>query len=171
MKPLIEQAEAVFRQKIRMTPGNASITDIEELEKIIAKEGKGGEICVTNKKNRKTIVERFMIHLTWHPTIFFRLTAEAAKTFNVKQIWELQVQHMHELCQELGEAWAWEYLWKNWYPLHHTTFNIIGMLLQDGRSGREQFVRLFRLFNPTPSSKVCGPNSRGSLFGKAADRN
>jgi hypothetical protein len=171
MKPLLEQAEVIFRQKIKMTPGNASITNIDELEKIIAKGGKDGEICVTTKKNRHAIVERFMIHLTWHPMIFFRMTAEAAKDFDAKQIWELQVQHMHELCQELGEAWAWEYLWKNWYSLSIDDVNKVGTLPQNGGFGRALSVHTFQLFSQTLLWKASGPNSSESISGKAAGQN
>ena len=170
MKPILERAEADFRQKIKMTLGNASITDIDELEKIILKWGKDGEICVTTKKNRKAIVERFMIHLTWHPMIFFHMSEEDVKAFDAKQIWDLQVQYMHELCQELGEAWAWEYLWKNWCQVPINIANNVGMLPQNGGYGHSLSVYAFQLFSQTPSSKVCGPNSRETIFGKAADR-
>jgi hypothetical protein len=115
MIPLNQQAELAFCKKIRSKPCNASITDLEELKRIIIKAADNKETCVSAPKNRKAIVDRFMYHLAWHPTIVYRITWDKVTAFDIKAIWKLQVQGMHDLCRELGEQWAWEYLWKNWY--------------------------------------------------------
>jgi len=115
MVPLNQQMEVVFRHKIQLRPGNALITDPDELEKIILKAAQSGGICVADNKNCKTIVDQFMYRLAWHPVISFQLTPNTPRDFDIKCIWQLQVTQMHDLCRDLGEQWAWEYLWKNWY--------------------------------------------------------
>lgn len=58
-----------------------------------------------------------MCHLKWHPLTHFGISFMEAENIDVKEVWQDQVQEMHMLCKDLGEAWVWEYLWKSWYIL------------------------------------------------------
>lgn len=88
----------------------------EALENCILTLGKTKKICVSEKKNRKEIIDLLMLHLQFHP--FSHMGAvckEDLATYDSRDTWMDQVTEMHRLCQELGESWAWEYLWKHWY--------------------------------------------------------
>jgi hypothetical protein len=106
-----ERAEQLFRAAVRRKPENASIDDPEEFDRIVIKAAKNGLICTPDNKNRDKITEVFMEQLQWHPALAHHTSREA----NIRQIWEQQVEVMHDLCKSLEESWAWEYLWKNWY--------------------------------------------------------
>jgi hypothetical protein len=88
----------------------------EVLENHIVALGKSKKICITEKKNRQNIIDLLMLHLQFHPFSHMDvLSKEDLITYNSHDTWIDQVTEMHQLCQELGESWAWEYLWKHWY--------------------------------------------------------
>ena len=70
--------------------------------------------CVLDMKIHKQIADRFMEHLGWHLSLGFRMSPGDKEAFDPQEIWRDQVKNMHDVCQTLGESWAWEYLWKNW---------------------------------------------------------
>src|SRR5579859_5273651 len=73
------------------------------------------QLCVGDRDIRKAIVEVYEMHLRWHP-----LTHMAEGTWHytqegVREVWTDQTHEMYDICRMLGQSWAWEYLWKNWY--------------------------------------------------------
>jgi hypothetical protein len=117
MTSLIEASETAFRTRIRSkNPGVASNEDAMEA-KIMEESNKKNQkqICVPDKAAREKILALFMSHLHWHPMTHLQVLPSNAQNYREK-VWRIQVNQMHELCKELCEAWAWEYLWKNWYP-------------------------------------------------------
>jgi hypothetical protein len=103
--------ERAFRARI--TPKFRHINDPKKLEEEIQKEGKKLQVCVTEIENRNKIVEVFMSHLKWHYLTHDIIMADEAKHVNIYGVWYDHTVQMHELCQSLGEAYAWEYLWKS----------------------------------------------------------
>lgn len=88
----------------------------QELDKCIRELGSKKQHCISEKENRTAIIDLFMLHLEWHSIIFMGPMKEDVETaFDSQNAWELQTIEMHNLCKQLGEAWAWEYLFKNWY--------------------------------------------------------
>jgi hypothetical protein len=123
MTPLIEASETAFRTRIRSkNPGLAS--DDEAMEEIIMEESKKKnqkQICAPEKAAREQILDLFMKHLHWHPMTHLQALPSNAENYR-DAVWRIQVTQMHECCKKLCEAWAWEYLWKNWYPLLRLPF-------------------------------------------------
>jgi hypothetical protein len=94
-----------------------NIDNAREMEAKILEMGKKAQVCVSEKENRKKIIDAFMCHLKWHPLTHLGISFMEAESINVKEVWQDHVQEMHTLCKDLDEAWAWEYLWKSWYTL------------------------------------------------------
>lgn len=158
MIPINERAEQLFRAAVRRKPANASIDDPEELDRIVYKAAKNLVVCTLDIKNRDTITELYMEQFKWHPNLAHHLSPGENYEVNVREIWQEQVEAMHELCKSLGESWAWEYLWKNWYNCSHrpSISNQVGIDLHDGRFGPELSAPSFRSYHPMLSLKVCG---------------
>jgi len=111
---LNEGAETAFRKNVLMRCPEG-LTD-EEREKRICDAGKKKQPCVVDKDARRSIVDVFMTHLAWHPYITDPdASQDTMMRFNAQQIWREQTTEMHEVCKSLGEAWAWEYMFKHWY--------------------------------------------------------
>ena len=86
------------------------------MENRILELGKSKKICVSEKKNRNEIIDLLMVHLQFHPFSHMGVASkDDLADYNARNTWTDQVAEMHKLCQELGESWAWEYLWKHWY--------------------------------------------------------
>ena len=115
MIPINERAEELFRAAVRHKPGNASIDDPEEFDRIVVQAAKHPLVCAPDKTSREQITDLFMEQLAWHPVLAHHTSPAESHEVNVRQIWQQQVEAMHDLCKSLGESWAWEYLWKNWY--------------------------------------------------------
>jgi hypothetical protein len=73
------------------------------------------QICVTDKNHQSKILDRFVIQMKWHPLTHTRVSETSDTVADIKENWQAQVMDMHDLCKELNESWAWEYLWNNWY--------------------------------------------------------
>ena len=114
-----ERAEQLFRAAVRRKPENSSIDDPEEFNRIVIKAAKNGVVCTPDNKSRDKITEVFMEQLKWHPALAHHSSPAENYEVNVQEIWQQQVKTMHNVCKGLGESWAWEYLWKNWYNCSH----------------------------------------------------
>lgn len=108
------QAENAFCGRIHT---KYSDLEGEDLVKKVQEQGKKKQHCISDAETQKAVLELFMLHLEWHPLLYFNLSGEmAAPTFDVgEDAWRNQNMEMYKLSEELGEPWAWEYLWKNWY--------------------------------------------------------
>jgi hypothetical protein len=112
-------AEEALRARVLAKNPALAGDDVEKrtaLAEKIHEESKKKEICVSDEGNRGTIIETFKYHLHWHPITHFHLIPSPDMTY-LKKAWEYEVTEMHQKCKELGEQWAWEYLWKNWLSL------------------------------------------------------
>jgi hypothetical protein len=88
----------------------------EDLEMRMTALGKAKKICVLEKGCRTQIIDILMHHLEHHPFIHSGWRdAEAVAREDPREMWVISTQEMYEFCRDLGESWAWEYLWKNWY--------------------------------------------------------
>jgi hypothetical protein len=118
-------AEEAFRTRVlKKNPAPAGDSEEEKIalaEKIEA-EAKKKQICITDIANRASIINLFRDHLHWHPITHGRLIPSQSMAY-LKKAWEQQVWAMHERCRELGEQWAWEYLWTHWLPLPSRSAN------------------------------------------------
>lgn len=106
--------EETFRESVR----KRSPPDLqgEEFEKRVRELGRTKKICITEKEHRKRIIDILMFALEYHPfTGVGWRDAETLAQEDPRGMWEIAVLEMYEGCLSLGESWAWEYLWKNWY--------------------------------------------------------
>ena len=88
----------------------------EALEKRLRELGKAKKICVTEKENRAKFIQILMFHLEFHPFVGSGWRdAEAVAREDPREMWMISTREMHDFCRHLGESWAWEYMWKNWY--------------------------------------------------------
>jgi len=115
MVSINEEAERAFRRRIlKKDPGLAN--DAEALDrKVVEQSTKLKQTCAFEQTSRSKILELFVKHLHWHPVTHLQALPYSARNY-MDTVLRRQVSEMHELCKELGESWAWEYLWKNWYP-------------------------------------------------------
>jgi hypothetical protein len=107
------QAERAFRDKVQ---AKHPTLEGEDLDNKVLELGKKKQYCTSDAETRKAVIELFMLHLEWHPLIYLDPTeTTAGPTLDVQDAWRNQTMEMYQLCEGLGEAWVWEYLWKNWY--------------------------------------------------------
>ena len=96
---------------------------IEEAEKdgrtLPADEHGKNEPTLFNKDNGNEIRLLMRRHLHWHPFKTGRRHQFPGPELSTRAIWMWQAKEMHDKCASLGEGYAWEYLWKNWYKLDH----------------------------------------------------
>src|SRR5438045_9675028 len=94
---------------------------IEEAEKdgrtLLADEHGESETTLFNKDNGDGIRLLMHRHLHWHPFKMGQRHQFPGPELSTCAIWMWQVKEMHDKCASLGEGYAWEYLWKNWYKL------------------------------------------------------
>ena len=108
------QAKHAFRDRVHAKYPNLKG---EDLDKKVQEQGKKKQHCISGSETQKAILELFMLYLEWHPLLYFNPIHETVGyVFDVgEDAWLNQIMEMYKLCEELGEPWAWEYLWKNWY--------------------------------------------------------
>jgi hypothetical protein len=88
-------------------------TSAEDLAQAVRESGRSRRLRC-QKQIRETLTKALIDHLHYHPTLRHRPDlGEVA--LNSEQVWAEQCMEMNELCRDLGQSWAWEYLWKNWY--------------------------------------------------------
>ena len=115
MKDFNEQAEEAWKKKIlarfpQIKPNS------KEAEKVLVDAGKKKQICVVEKELRTEIVELYNCHLRWHPATHLPVfSQEDVAKIDPQEVWRDQTAEMHLACKNAGQAWAWEYLWTNWY--------------------------------------------------------
>jgi len=74
------------------------------------------QTTVKQKETCQKIVDQVYAHLLWHPLKSKSPAGAISRLeYDVWAIWKAQVEEINVLCHELGEPWAWEYLWKEWY--------------------------------------------------------
>ena len=153
-----EKAEQLFRAAVRRKPANASIDDPVEFDSIVIKAAKNGVVCAFDNKSIDKIMDLFMEQFKWHPTLAHHSSPAENCEVNVREIWQQQVETMHDLCKSFGESWAWEYLWKNWYNCSHrpSISNQVGIDRHDGRFGLELSALSFRSYHQMLLLRVCG---------------
>ena len=113
MTAINEEAERAFRTRV-LHKNHDLASDAEALERKVVEQAKSKQICVSERTSRNRIVETLVTHLRFHPITHLGSEPVDVRDY-VDRVWREQVIEMHELCKELGESWAWEYLWKNWY--------------------------------------------------------
>jgi len=108
------ERETLFRTEISQR--HKAMTDEKMLHEKLLEAGKRKKHCITEKELCKDITSLFLTHLRWHPFTHLPIFTEVdLERIDVRGIWREQVAEMHETCKRLGESWAWEYLWNQWY--------------------------------------------------------
>jgi hypothetical protein len=108
-----ENCEELFKEGVRQKHPNLQG---DALEKRILELGKAKKICVSEKESRAILINTLMLHLEHHPFVHCGWRdAEALTREDPREMWVISTEEMYRFCRELGESWAWEYLWKNWY--------------------------------------------------------
>jgi hypothetical protein len=96
------QAEHAFGERVHTKHPNL---EGESLDKKVREQGKKKQHCIGDAETRKAVLELFMLHLEWHPLLYFNPTEETvAPTSDVgEDAWRNQTMEMYKLCEELGE--------------------------------------------------------------------
>ena len=77
------------------------------------------EPTLLNTENNSEIRGLMMQHLHWHPFKAGRRQHFPGDLLTPRAVWLWQAKQMHDKCCSLGEGYAWEYLWNNWYQFQH----------------------------------------------------
>ena len=117
--------EEAFQNDVRAKSGVFNVTanspedqspDAVRFRARLEKEGRTKHMGVKHKETRRKIVDQVYAHLLWH-----RFKSKSPPGANNRSgydkwtVWKAQVEEINALCRELGEPWAWEYLWKEGY--------------------------------------------------------
>jgi hypothetical protein len=113
MATMNQASERAFRTRILIK--NPGLKDQPEAltTKVEEEAAKKSQVCVADVPTRNSIVYLYVQHLHFHPITHLQATPYSADNYKY-DVWKLHVKDMHRLCKELGESWAWEYLWENW---------------------------------------------------------
>jgi hypothetical protein len=118
MTAVNEDAENAFRMRVLRKNPALSADPVALEEKVVEQSTKSKQVCLSEKTSREKILDQVRDDMHWHPLTHLPLQQIPYDTRNyVQKVWGSQVQRMHQLCKDLGESWAWEYLWKNWYAI------------------------------------------------------
>ena len=167
---LNEENEKAFRASV--ISRHPDIKEPQQMEKKTRDLGSKLQAYVKEMENRNKIVEVFMLHLRWHPLTHLGITEDEAREIDKKGVWQQQTEEMHDLCQDLRENWAWEYLWRSWYLM--STFSMaltVGIIQQDGFSGQERCTQKCPSFIRTLLLKALGLSRKAGTFAKAVVQN
>lgn len=101
-----KRIEIVERRKRAAQSANMRLSKDEQGE---------NEPTILEKANGNKIRSLMRQQLHWHPFKAGRKHQFPGDLLTSRNIWLWQAKAMHDFCCSLGEGYAWEYLWNNWY--------------------------------------------------------